>query len=88
MMTNNGRNSACCVKCKISQGQHQVFSSTIVVPSLTVRMRPRSIQPIYVVSLFCICSIHNADDIILKHTCPPCWENDLNNVIGIDNIKD
>ncbi len=33
----------------------------------TVCMRSRSIQPIYVVSLFYICSIQNADDVIETH---------------------
>ena len=36
------------------------------IPKVTVRMRSRSIQPIYVVSLFCICSIQNTDKIHFK----------------------
>ncbi len=24
---------------------------------------------------------------LLKHTCGPSWKNDLNNVVGIDDIK-
>ena len=63
----------------------------------TVCMRSHSIQPIYVVSLFCTCSIQNTDDIVQTHIfqdkhlsfclCPPCWKNDLNIVVGIDDIK-
>ena len=66
-------------------------------------MRPGSIYPIYVIGLFYICSIQNADThfkqkatkqqkVQEKHLCfclcPSSRENDLNNMVGIDDIRD
>ena len=54
--------------CQISPGFTQPRQSWVKFGTkITVRMRSRSNQPIYVVSLFYICSIQNTDDIIQTH---------------------